>query len=186
MRTVISVFLLAVLSAGPAAAQDLPRPVVDNGGTRFVFDMRMASGLAYKVMNSEAHWGHPLDILALFRIDIGGTGNTIMPELGYAGSFHIDGVIQSHYFVGGVGYGFSSEWFTAGIIPSLVAGVTQNYYEEEADGLGFRIGAFAEVPHIVGVQITYQTVGAGGELEHQFMLTASLNLALILLLGYLG
>ena len=186
MRIIACVLSAAILLAVPALAKDMPRPVVDHGGTRFVFDMRLASGLAWKQMNGEGHWGYPVDALALFRIDIGGTGNTIMPELGYSGSLHFDADIQSHYFVGGVGYGFSSEWFTAGIVPSIVAGVTQDFDGNRGDGLGVRATLFAEVPRIVGVQMTYQSVASGGVLEHQVMFTASLNAALIVVWALLA
>lgn len=171
----VNVLTLLVMLTGPAVARNKIPPVVDAGGTRFAFDFRAATGGAYKKMGGVARWGIPVDVLALFRIDIAGTGNTIMPELGYAGSFHADTKIQSHYFVGGVGYGYSSRWFATGMVPSIVVGATEDFGGRTRDGLGMRVTAFVEVPRTVGFHLTYQAVLSGGVVEHQYLVTASLN-----------
>ncbi|MBN2495233.1 MAG: hypothetical protein JXR96_11615 [Deltaproteobacteria bacterium] len=182
----LPILLLALCSGVPAAAEE-PEPETLDTQTRFVFDMRLAAGGSYKIMDDRAEWGIGMDFSVLFRIDVGGTGHTIMPEFGYSASLHDENRIQDHYFIGGVGYGLSGEWYTIGIVPSFVAGSVQGFHHGREMAYGYRTALIAEVPRIVGVQAAHQVmVLENGEIEHQFLLTGSFNLGLIILLMHLG
>ncbi len=186
LRKPMVIFIaLALLTTTAWAREQEEVPAAEDQRLTFDFDMRASAGASYKMTGGHADWGMGMDLLALFRITPLGSGHSIMPELGYSSSIHHDHV-RDHYFVAGVGYGYNSKWFAAGIIPSLVVGSTQGFHHGQNDGLGFRTTVFTEIPRIIGIQVHHQTVVFGGEMVNEFCFSASLNLGLIYVVMALG
>ncbi|MBN2496350.1 MAG: hypothetical protein JXR96_17280 [Deltaproteobacteria bacterium] len=178
-RELTAALCIFCLLACPAfAAEDRE----DESGMTFDFDMRGGVGGSYKMTGGMAEWGVGVDLLALLRFTFGEAGQSIMPEFGYSASIHAegDGVVD-HYFVGGVGYGYYSDKFAAGIVPSLVVGRTQGFHHGIDDGYGYRTTLFIEAPRWFGLQVHHQIVLFGGEMVNEFCISGSLNLEIVVI-----
>lgn len=177
--------LLSTLATSSAMADDSYYLAFSETPLR-TLDVRLGMGqVTESVPGSEV--GFVLEPVFAGRFALEGTketwNTTVMPEIG--GSFWETEHTRGSLLTLGLGLGWSKDYIVAGIVPALVTGQYQRG-DIVGDATGYRVTAMFEILQVVGVQTSYQKLRVDGKITHQGMVTASLNLIPLYILGRLS